>query len=169
MSDHNIFRPRTTTQEMSDKKMSLQASVPRRTKAFRLDNSDPVPPRQNLLPSAEKQFEHTQGLTSSVRRLKEQGTSRQTILARMIYKAKYADPRAGCLELEKHSGGIQLPCDTLVTGCQRNKTALQCLSKAGVLELSCKLCTRNVDEDITSRLWLQLTTNYRCICDSPVA
>ncbi|GKF70139.1 hypothetical protein Tco_0203196 [Tanacetum coccineum] len=34
--------------------MSVQASIPQGQKASDYDNSDPVPPRQNVVPSAEK-------------------------------------------------------------------------------------------------------------------
>ncbi|GJZ63476.1 hypothetical protein Tco_0619897 [Tanacetum coccineum] len=61
MSDHiTVFRP-----PPNDKrcllKMSLQASFLKDKKASDYDNSDPVPPRQNVVPSAEKTDSSQQG------------------------------------------------------------------------------------------------------------
>ncbi|GJT24833.1 retrovirus-related pol polyprotein from transposon TNT 1-94 [Tanacetum coccineum] len=74
---------------------------------------------------------------------------------------------AGCLDTQKRtSGGIQFPVViTLVyAGCQRNKK-LHCnvFSRGRVRGVICKLCSSNVDEDTTSRLWLQTTTIYRVL------
>ncbi|GKB08418.1 hypothetical protein Tco_0836702 [Tanacetum coccineum] len=42
-------------------KMSLQASFPQRHKSVNYDNSDPVPPRQNVVPTAEEdRFNHNE-------------------------------------------------------------------------------------------------------------
>ncbi|GKD55767.1 retrovirus-related pol polyprotein from transposon TNT 1-94, partial [Tanacetum coccineum] len=42
---------------------------------------------------------------------------------------------------------------------KETKTALQCLWQSEVRGVICKLCSSNVDEDTTSRLWLQLQQN----------
>ncbi|GJX71343.1 putative ribonuclease H-like domain-containing protein [Tanacetum coccineum] len=60
---------------------------------------------------------------------------------------------AGCLDTQKStSGGIQLDV---------KETKLHCnvFSRGRVCGVICKLCSSNVDEDTTSRLWLQLQQN----------
>ncbi|GJT92401.1 retrovirus-related pol polyprotein from transposon TNT 1-94 [Tanacetum coccineum] len=65
---------------------------------------------------------------------------------------------AGCIDTRKStSGGIQFLGDKLVSGCLRNKNCTaKSFSVGRVRGVICKLCSSNVDEDTTSRLWLQL-------------
>ncbi|GJS28491.1 retrovirus-related pol polyprotein from transposon TNT 1-94 [Tanacetum coccineum] len=57
------------------------------------------------------------------------------------------------------SRGIQFPWCKLVSGCQRKQNACNVFSRGKVRGVICKLCSSNVDEDTTSRLWLQLQQN----------
>ncbi|GJV26968.1 reverse transcriptase [Tanacetum coccineum] len=57
MSDHNSSDLAPQRQEMSVENVA-SGLVPQGQKASDYDNSDPVPPRQNVVPSAEKTFEH---------------------------------------------------------------------------------------------------------------
>ncbi|GKF75396.1 hypothetical protein Tco_0224840 [Tanacetum coccineum] len=61
MSDHNSSDLAPQRQEMSVENVS-SGLVPQGLKASDYDNSDPVPPRQNVVPSAEKQDSSHQGL-----------------------------------------------------------------------------------------------------------
>ncbi|GJR74021.1 retrovirus-related pol polyprotein from transposon TNT 1-94 [Tanacetum coccineum] len=61
MSDHNSSDLAPQRQEMSVENVS-SGLVPQGQKASDYDNSDPVPPRQNVVPSAEKTDSSQQGL-----------------------------------------------------------------------------------------------------------
>ncbi|GKD80381.1 hypothetical protein Tco_1343002 [Tanacetum coccineum] len=61
MSDHNSSDLAPQRQEMSVENVSL-GLVPQGQKASDYDNSDPVPPRQNVVPTAEKTDSSQQGL-----------------------------------------------------------------------------------------------------------
>ncbi|GJT20926.1 retrovirus-related pol polyprotein from transposon TNT 1-94 [Tanacetum coccineum] len=61
MSDHNSSDLAPQRQEMSVENVS-SGLVPQGQKASDYDNSDPVPPRQNVVPSAEKTVSSHQGL-----------------------------------------------------------------------------------------------------------
>ncbi|GJR47578.1 retrovirus-related pol polyprotein from transposon TNT 1-94 [Tanacetum coccineum] len=61
MSDHNSSDLAPQRQEMSVENVSL-GLVPQGQKASDYDNSDPVPPRQNVVPTAEKTNSSQQGL-----------------------------------------------------------------------------------------------------------
>ncbi|GKG14835.1 hypothetical protein Tco_0354435, partial [Tanacetum coccineum] len=61
MSDHNSSDLAPQRQEMSVENVS-SGFVPQRQKASDYDNSDPAPPRQNVVPSAEKTVSSHQGL-----------------------------------------------------------------------------------------------------------
>ncbi|GJX75461.1 hypothetical protein Tco_0314056 [Tanacetum coccineum] len=61
MSDHNSSDLAPQRQEMSVENVA-SGLVPQGQKASDYDNSDPVPPRQNVVPSAEKQDSSHQGL-----------------------------------------------------------------------------------------------------------
>ncbi|GJR67524.1 retrovirus-related pol polyprotein from transposon TNT 1-94 [Tanacetum coccineum] len=61
MSDHNSSDLAPQRHEMSVEKVSL-GLVPQGQKASDYDNSDPVPPRQNVVPTAEKTDSSQQGL-----------------------------------------------------------------------------------------------------------
>ncbi|GJU64909.1 hypothetical protein Tco_1246744 [Tanacetum coccineum] len=61
MSDHNSSDLAPQRQEMSVENVSL-GLVPQGQKASDYDNSDPVPPRQNVVPKAEKIVSSQQGL-----------------------------------------------------------------------------------------------------------
>ncbi|GJZ71672.1 retrovirus-related pol polyprotein from transposon TNT 1-94 [Tanacetum coccineum] len=61
MSDHNSSDLAPQRQEMSVENVS-SGLVPQGQKASDYDNSDPVPPRQNVVPSAEKTVSSQQGL-----------------------------------------------------------------------------------------------------------
>ncbi|GJT00133.1 retrovirus-related pol polyprotein from transposon TNT 1-94 [Tanacetum coccineum] len=61
MSDHNSSDLAPQRQEMSVENVS-SGLVPQGHKASDYDNSDPVPPRQNVVPSAEKTYSSQQGL-----------------------------------------------------------------------------------------------------------
>ncbi|GJV54013.1 hypothetical protein Tco_1449754 [Tanacetum coccineum] len=61
MSDHNSSDLAPQRQEMSVENVS-SGLVPQGQKASDYDNSDPVPPRQNVVPSAEKTDSSHQGL-----------------------------------------------------------------------------------------------------------
>ncbi|GJU08990.1 hypothetical protein Tco_1125420 [Tanacetum coccineum] len=61
MSDHNSSDLVPQRQEMSIENVS-SGLVPQGQKASDYDNSDPVPPRQNVVPSAEKTDSSQQGL-----------------------------------------------------------------------------------------------------------
>ncbi|GJY70627.1 retrovirus-related pol polyprotein from transposon TNT 1-94 [Tanacetum coccineum] len=61
MSDHNSSDLAPQRQEMSVENVS-SGLVPQRQKASDYDNSDPVPPRQNVVPTAEKTDSSQQGL-----------------------------------------------------------------------------------------------------------
>ncbi|GJR39388.1 retrovirus-related pol polyprotein from transposon TNT 1-94 [Tanacetum coccineum] len=61
MSDHNSLDLAPQRQEMSVENVS-SGLVPQGQKASDYDNSDPVPPRQNVVPSAEKTDSSQQGL-----------------------------------------------------------------------------------------------------------
>ncbi|GJU98877.1 retrovirus-related pol polyprotein from transposon TNT 1-94 [Tanacetum coccineum] len=61
MSDHNSSDLAPQRQEMSVENVS-SGLVPQGQKASDYDNSDPVPPRQNVVPSAEKSDSSQQGL-----------------------------------------------------------------------------------------------------------
>ncbi|GKF44319.1 hypothetical protein Tco_0130871 [Tanacetum coccineum] len=61
MSDHNSSDLAPERQEMSVENVS-SGLVPQGQKASDYDNSDPVPPRQNVVPSAEKTDSSQQGL-----------------------------------------------------------------------------------------------------------
>ncbi|GKG33064.1 hypothetical protein Tco_0430574, partial [Tanacetum coccineum] len=60
MSDHNSSDLATQRQEMSVEHVS-SGLVPQGQKASDYDNSYPVPPRQNVVPSAEKTDSSHQG------------------------------------------------------------------------------------------------------------
>ncbi|GKC20232.1 retrovirus-related pol polyprotein from transposon TNT 1-94 [Tanacetum coccineum] len=64
MSDHNSSDLAPQRQEMSVENVS-SGLVPQGQKASDYDNSDPVPPRQNVVPSAEKTDSSQQGLNMS--------------------------------------------------------------------------------------------------------
>ncbi|GKG15437.1 hypothetical protein Tco_0357760, partial [Tanacetum coccineum] len=61
MSDHNSSDLAPQRQEMSVENVS-SGLVPQGQKASDYDNSDPVPPRQNVVPTAEKTDSSQQGL-----------------------------------------------------------------------------------------------------------
>ncbi|GKB09978.1 hypothetical protein Tco_0843901, partial [Tanacetum coccineum] len=61
MSDHNSSDLAPQRQEMSVENVS-SGLVPQGQKASDYDNSDPVPPRQNVVPTAEKTDSLQQGL-----------------------------------------------------------------------------------------------------------
>ncbi|GKF52377.1 hypothetical protein Tco_0159287, partial [Tanacetum coccineum] len=61
MSDHNSSDLAPQRQEMSVENVA-SGLVPQGQKASDYDNSDPVPPRQNVVPSAEKTDSSQQGL-----------------------------------------------------------------------------------------------------------
>ncbi|GJW14181.1 retrovirus-related pol polyprotein from transposon TNT 1-94 [Tanacetum coccineum] len=61
MSDHNSSDLTPQRQEMSVENVS-SGLVPQGQKASDYDNSDPVPPRQNIVPTAEKTYSSQQGL-----------------------------------------------------------------------------------------------------------
>ncbi|GKB43557.1 hypothetical protein Tco_0888499 [Tanacetum coccineum] len=61
MSDHNSSDLAPQRQEMSVENVS-SGLVPQGQKASDYDNSDPVPPRQNVVPTAEKTDSPQQGL-----------------------------------------------------------------------------------------------------------
>ncbi|GKG38784.1 hypothetical protein Tco_0460496, partial [Tanacetum coccineum] len=61
MSDHNSSDLAPQRQEMSVEHVS-SGLVPQGHKASDYDNSDPVPPRQNVVPTAEKTGSSQQGL-----------------------------------------------------------------------------------------------------------
>ncbi|GKB05227.1 hypothetical protein Tco_0833422 [Tanacetum coccineum] len=61
VSDHNSSDLAPQRQEMSVENVS-SGLVPQGQKASDYDNSDPVPPRQNVVPSAEKPDSSHQGL-----------------------------------------------------------------------------------------------------------
>ncbi|GKD76916.1 hypothetical protein Tco_1339537, partial [Tanacetum coccineum] len=61
MSDHNSSDLVPQRQEMSVENVS-SSLVPQGHKASDYDNSDPVPPRQNVVPSVEKTDSSQQGL-----------------------------------------------------------------------------------------------------------
>ncbi|GKF94291.1 hypothetical protein Tco_0283991, partial [Tanacetum coccineum] len=61
MSDHNSSDLVPQRQEMSVENVA-SGLVPQGQKASDYDNSDPVPPRQNVVPSAEKPDSSHQGL-----------------------------------------------------------------------------------------------------------
>ncbi|GJT32947.1 retrovirus-related pol polyprotein from transposon TNT 1-94 [Tanacetum coccineum] len=61
MSDHNSSDLAPQRQEMSVENVS-SGLVPQGQKASDYDNSDPVPPRQNVVPTAEKTYSSQQGL-----------------------------------------------------------------------------------------------------------
>ncbi|GKB80972.1 hypothetical protein Tco_0947867 [Tanacetum coccineum] len=61
MSDHNSSDLAPQRQEMSVENVS-SGLVPQGQKASNYDNSDPVPPRQNVVPTAEKTDSSQQGL-----------------------------------------------------------------------------------------------------------
>ncbi|GJZ70665.1 retrovirus-related pol polyprotein from transposon TNT 1-94 [Tanacetum coccineum] len=62
MSDHNSSDLAPQRQEMSVENVSL-GLVPQGQKASDYDNSNPVPPRQNVVPTAEKTYSSQQGGT----------------------------------------------------------------------------------------------------------
>ncbi|GKF65235.1 hypothetical protein Tco_0191752, partial [Tanacetum coccineum] len=82
MSDHNSSDLAPQRQEMSVENVPL-GLVPQGQKASNYDNSDPVPPRQNVVPTAEKtEFRHIKGYNfSSVLYLKNI-TIQQTVKLR---------------------------------------------------------------------------------------
>ncbi|GJZ31887.1 retrovirus-related pol polyprotein from transposon TNT 1-94 [Tanacetum coccineum] len=130
--------------------------VPQGQKASDYDNSAPVP-QTNDVPSAEK---------TKIRHNKEEGIDFEESFAPLLAGANgevnVAQPEGfrrsistrKSLPSKKALYGIK-QASKEPAGCQRNKTALQCLQQrqSGVI---CKLCSSNVDEDTTSRLWLQL-------------
>ncbi|GJU36612.1 hypothetical protein Tco_1184966 [Tanacetum coccineum] len=65
---------------------------------------------------------------------------------------------AGCLNSKSTSGEYIYLGDNCKLDVKESKTAQQCYSRA-IRGVICKLCSSNVDEDTTSRLWLQLQQN----------
>ncbi|GJX92964.1 gag-pol polyprotein [Tanacetum coccineum] len=75
---------------------------------------------------------------------------------------------AGCLDTRKStSGGIQFLGDKLVSWMSKKQNCTAMSSQAEYVGFSI-LCSSNVDEDTTSRLWLLTTTNNRD-CNSVIA
>ncbi|GJV41422.1 reverse transcriptase domain-containing protein [Tanacetum coccineum] len=74
------------------------------------------------------------------------------LLRKALYGLKQA-PRA-CT-----SGEIQFIGVKLVSWMSKNKICTDVFSRGRVRGVICKLCSSNVDEDTTSRLWLQLQQN----------
>ncbi|GKF31013.1 hypothetical protein Tco_0100811, partial [Tanacetum coccineum] len=66
MSDHNCSVLAPHRQEMSVENVS-SGLVPQGQKASDYDNSDPVPPRQNVVPTAEKTNSSQQGFQHTVK------------------------------------------------------------------------------------------------------
>ncbi|GKG25160.1 hypothetical protein Tco_0395788 [Tanacetum coccineum] len=81
MSDHNSPDLAPQRQEMSVENVS-SGLVPQGQKASDYDNSDPVPPRENVVPSAEKQDSSHQGLEFLFSPLLEEYYNTECIVSR---------------------------------------------------------------------------------------
>ncbi|GKE32511.1 hypothetical protein Tco_1451833 [Tanacetum coccineum] len=92
MSKHNSSDLAPQRQEMSVENVS-SGLVPQGQKASDYDNSDPVPPRQNVVPSAEKTYSLQQGL--------EFLFARSDTNCRNPFNTSYSEPHGSNQELEK--------------------------------------------------------------------
>ncbi|GJS99195.1 hypothetical protein Tco_0820365 [Tanacetum coccineum] len=128
--------------------------VPQGQKASDYDNSDPVPPRQNVVPSAEKSDTHTRS------------------------SEKFKPSKKLCMDFKASSKALALPggysslCDKLVSWMSKKQNCdCNVFTEAEVRGVICQLCFQvNVDEDTASRLWLSNnTTNTMYYCNSQVS
>ncbi|GKB78721.1 hypothetical protein Tco_0945616 [Tanacetum coccineum] len=194
MFDHTVqsIKPRSSRQKTFEQRSPMPRPRPQGQKASDYDNSDPVPPRQNVVPTAEKTDSHYKREEVYVRSAKGfpliQSPEKVYLLRKACMRFKQA-PRAWYHELstflmskgilalnyqhfhrpdhkadpetrKSTSGGIQ-SCDKLVSLMSKeNKTATAILPAEQRMGVICKLAIKvNVDEDTTSRLWLQLQQN----------
>ncbi|GJU51390.1 retrovirus-related pol polyprotein from transposon TNT 1-94, partial [Tanacetum coccineum] len=128
MSDHNSSDLAPQRQEMSVENVA-SGLVPQGQKASDYDNSDPVPPRQNVIPTAEKTDSSQQGLEflfsplleeyyNPTHGLAEENNNDQAPNA-SFQEAEFINPFfmiTECLDTRKSTyGGIQFLGDKLVS------------------------------------------------------
>ncbi|GJW78428.1 retrovirus-related pol polyprotein from transposon TNT 1-94 [Tanacetum coccineum] len=78
----------------------------------------------------------------------------------LIHQSPRDADHAGCVDTPKNtSGGIQFLGDKLVSWMSKKQDCTAMSSAEAEYVAFCKLCSSNVDEDTTSRLWLQLQQN----------
>ncbi|GJW05527.1 integrase, catalytic region, zinc finger, CCHC-type containing protein [Tanacetum coccineum] len=176
MSDHNSSDLAPQRQEMSVEM----------TKASDYDNSDPVPPDKCCSFQQKRQIRRNNGLEIYLRMnfisstgLKVWGSSRPTIWqddfkAKLVMEEQermkdrlcsleggsdFCRPTQHTSLFQSSSDDVKNALKSLLDA-KKNRTALLMSSaEAEYGWVICKLCSSNVDEDTTSRLWLQLQQN----------